>query len=134
MEIIKDHEKEIDKKIEIYESNKDDYKIIILSSGLLLSFLGIIFLFSFFVGSYILFILSLLAFSISLVLFSLNTYRIIINREEIKRLKLIKTDKNIYEENEIKEIILDSFKYIKNYFYESLIKIMNLIEKNKSKI
>jgi len=134
MEIIKDHEKEIDKKIENYNKKSDDYKIIILSSGLLLCFLGCISLFSFFVGSYLLLLLALLSFSITLVLFSINTYKIIINREEVKRLKLIKEDKDIYEDSEIKDIILDSFTYIKNYFYETLTRIINLLEKNKSKI
>lgn len=134
MEIIKDHEIEIDSRILDYEGKSDDYKIIILSSGILLSFLGVMFIFSFFVGSYILFLLAFLSFSISLVLFVLNTYKIMINREEIKRLKLLKENKNIYEESEIKDIICDTFTYLKNYFYEGLTKIINLLEKNKSKI
>lgn len=134
MEIIKEHEIEIDSRILDYEGKSDDYKIIILSSGILLSFLGVMFIFSFFVGSYILFLLAFLSFSISLVLFVLNTYKIMINREEIKRLKLLKEDRNIYEESEIKDIICDTFTYLKNYFYEGLTKIINLLEKNKSKI
>lgn len=134
MEIIKEHEIEIDSRILDYEGKSDDYKIIILSSGILLSFLGVMFIFSFFVGSYILFLLAFLSFSISLVLFVLNTYKIMINREEIKRLKLLKENKNIYEESEIKDIICDTFTYLKNYFYEGLTKIINLLEKNKSKI
>lgn len=134
MEIIKEHEQEINSKIKNYENNNDDYKLIILSSGLLLCFLGIMFIFSFFVGSYILFLLSFLAFSIALVLFSINTYKIFINREEIKRLKLIKEDKNIYLESEIKDILFDSYKYIKNYIYELLTRIVDIFEKNKSKI
>ena len=133
MEIIKDHEKEITEKINKYDNKKDDY-LIILSSGLLLCFLGIMFIFSFFVGSYIMFVLAFSAFSISLVLFSLNTYKIILNREEVKRLKLIKEDKNIYDENELKDILIDSFKYIKNYIYEIILKVINILEKNKSKI
>ena len=80
------------------------------------------------------FILAFAAFSISLVLFGLNTYKIILNREEVKRLKLIKEDKNIYDDNELKDILIDSFKYIKNYFYGIILKIMNILEKNKSKI
>lgn len=134
MEIIKEHEHEIDTKIKNYENKSDDYKIVILSSGLLLCFLGIMFIFSFFVGSYILFLLSFLSFSIALVLFSINTYKIFINREEIKRLKYIKEDKNIYLESEIKDILFDSFKYIKNYIYELLNRIVDIFEKNKSKI
>ena len=134
MEIIKDHEKEITEKINNYEIKRDDYLIILLSSGLLLCFLGIMFIFSFFVGSYIMFILAFAAFSISLVLFGLNTYKIILNREEVKRLKLIKEDKNIYDDNELKDILIDSFKYIKNYFYGIILKVINILEKNKSKI
>ena len=134
MEIIKDHEKEIIKKIELYENQKDDYKIILVSSGLFLSFLGFIFIFSFFVGSYLLFFLAFISFSISLVLFVMNAYKIYINREEVKRLKLIRENKNIYEESEIKDIIFDVFTYIKKYFYEVATKIINLLEKNKSKI
>lgn len=134
MEIIKEHEKEMIKRIDNYSLKSDDYKIIILSSGLLLCFLGCVTIFSFFVGSIILFLLSLLSFSTTLVLFGLNTYKIIIEREEIKRLKLILENKNIYEDNEIKELFTDIFTIIKNYFYETLTKIINLLEKNKSKI
>ena len=36
--------------------------------------------------------------------------------------------------SEIKDIICDTFTYLKNYFYEGLTKIINLLEKNKSKI
>ena len=131
MEIIKDHEKEITEKINNYEIKRDDYLIILLSSGLLLCFLGIMFIFSFFVGSYIMFILAFAAFSISLVLFGLNTYKIILNREEVKRLKLIKEDKNIYDDNELKDILIDSFKYIKNYFYGIILKVINILEKEE---
>lgn len=134
MKIIKDHEKDMYKKIKYYEDKKEDFKIIIFSSGLLLSFLGFMFIFSFFVGSYILLLLSFLSFSTTLVLFTMNTYKILITREEIKRLKLIKENKDIYKISEIKDIILDSFTYIKNYFYETLTRIINLLEKNKSKI
>lgn len=134
MEIIKDHEKEINDRIFNYDLRRNDFILIILSSGLLLSFLGVMFVFSFFVGSYILFLLSFLAFSIALVLFILNTYKILINREEIKRLKLIRENKDIYEDSEIKDIICDTFTYIKSYFYECITKIINLFEKNKSKI
>lgn len=134
MEIIKDHEKEMIKRIDNYSLKSDDYKIIILSSGLLLCFLGCVTIFSFFVGSIILFLLSLLSFSTTLVLFSLNTYKIIIEREEIKRLKLILENKNIYEDNEIKELFTDIFTIIKNYFYETITRIINLLEKKKSKI
>ena len=133
MDIIKDHEVEIKNKINYYENKKDDYKIIILSSGLFLLVLGALFIFSFFVGSYILLLLTLISFSISLVLFGMNTYKIVIFREEIKRLKYIKNNKNIYNENELKDIILDGFTYVKKYFYEFILKIITLVDNIKVK-
>ena len=134
MEIIKEHEKEIDKRITNYEDVKEDKKIIIMSSGLLLCFLGVLLIFSFFVGNFVLFYLAVISFSISLTLFLINTYKILMNREEIKRLKLIRENKDIYESDELKEIFVDSLSYIKNYFYELVEKIINIFEKNKSKI
>lgn len=133
MDIIKDHEIEIKNKLNYYENKKDDYKIIILSSGLFLLVLGALFIFSFFVGSYILLLLTLISFSISLVLFGMNTYKIVIFREEIKRLKYIKNNKNIYNENELKDIILDGFTYVKKYFYELILKIITLVDNIKVK-
>lgn len=133
MDIIKSHEKEINNKINYYENEKDDYKIIIISSGLFLLVLGALFIFSFFVGSYTLLLLTLLAFSISLVLFCMNTYKIIIFREEIKRLKLIKNNKNIYNDNELKDMVIDGFIYIKKYFYELILKIITLVDNIKVK-
>lgn len=133
MDIIKDHEIEIKNKINYYENKKDDYKIIIFSSGLFLLVLGALFIFSFFVGSYILLLLTLISFSISLVLFGMNTYKIVIFREEIKRLKYIKNNKNIYNENELKDIILDGFTYVKKYFYELILKIITLVDNIKVK-
>lgn len=133
MDIIKDHEIEIKNKLNYYENKKDDYKIIILSSGLFLLVLGALFIFSFFVGSYILLLLTLISFSISLVLFGMNTYKIVIFREEIKRLKYIKNNKNIYNENELKDIILDGFTYVKKYFYEFILKIITLVDNIKVK-
>ena len=133
MDIIKDHEIEIKNKINYYENKKDDYKIIILSSGLFLLVLGALFIFSFFVGSYILLLLTLISFSISLVLFGMNTYKIVIFREEIKRLKYIKNNKNIYSDNELKDIILDGFTYVKKYFYELILRIITLVDNIKVK-
>lgn len=133
MDIIKDHEIEIKNKINYYENKKDDYKIIILSSGLFLLVLGALFIFSFFVGSYILLLLTLISFSISLVLFGMNTYKIVIFREEIKRLKYIKNNKNIYSENELKDIIVDCLTYVKKYFYELILKIITLVDNIKVK-
>jgi len=134
MEIIKEHEKEIDRRIMNYENVKEDKKIIIMSSGLLLCFLGVLLIFSFFVGNFVLFYLAVISFSISLTLFLINTYKILIDREEIKRLKLIRDNKDIYESDELKEIFVDSLSYIKNYFYELVEKIKKIFEKNKSKI
>ena len=133
MDIIKDHETEINNKIEYYDTRKDDYKIILLSSGLFLLVLGSLFIFSFFVGSYILLLLTFISFSISLLLFSMNTYKIVLFREEIKRLKNIKYDNLILYDNEIKNIILDSFTYIKKYFYEVTLKIINIVDNIKVK-
>ena len=133
MDIIKDHEIEIKNKLNYYENKKDDYKIIIISSGLFLLVLGSLFIFSFFVGSYILLLLTLISFSISLVLFGMNTYKTVIFREEIKRLKYIQNNKNIYNENELKDIILDGFTYVKKYFYELILKIITLVDNIKVK-
>lgn len=133
MDIIKDHEKEIRKKVNYYENKKDDYKIVILSSGFFLLVLGALFIFSFFVGSYVLLLLTFLSFSISLVLFGMNTYKIVLFREEIKRLNYIKSERNIYKDSELKDIIIDSFTYVKKYFYELVLKIMTLVDNIKVK-
>jgi len=74
MEIIKEHQKEMDEKINLYEEKRDDNIIILLSTIFLLFVLGFVFIFSFFVGSYLFLILSLSSFSITLILFTLNTY------------------------------------------------------------
>lgn len=133
MEIIKDHENEINERIEDYNNNKEDYKIIIISSALLLFALGCTFVFSFFVGSYILFFLTLFSFIIMLIMFSLNTYNTFINREEIKRLENIKNNKIILDDKELKSVFKDSFIYLKNYFYEIILKIIDLIDDIKVK-
>lgn len=133
MEIIKDHEKEINEKIESYHKNEEDYKLIIISSGLILIALGCTFIFSFFVGSYILFTLTLLSFITLLVMFSLNTYNIFINREEVHRLESIKNNKIILDDKELSNILKDSFTYIKKYFYEIILKVIDLIDGIKVK-
>ena len=133
MEIIKDHENEINERIEDYNNNKEDYKIIIISSALLLFALGCTFVFSFFVGSYILFFLTLFSFIIMLIMFSLNTYNTFINREEIKRLRNIKNNKIVLDDKELSNILKDSFTYIKTYFYEIILKIIDLIDDIKVK-
>ena len=130
MEIIKDHKKEIEDKISNYQNNKDDYKIIIISSGLVLIALGFTFVFSFFVGSYILFTLTLISFISMLIMFSMNLYNIIMAREEVHRLESIKNDKIELDEKELKNILKDSFTYIKNGLYEIILKIMDLIDGN----
>ena len=133
MEIIKEHQKEIDYRINYYDNNKDDYKIIILLSSFFLCVLGCVFIFSFFVGSYLFLLLSLISFSITFTLFIINTYKNFMFREEIKRLKLIKENKNILNDDELKDIILDLFKIIKNYFYSVIIKILDMFETKKVK-
>jgi len=133
MEIIKAHEKEINKKIEYYNNKKDDDKIIILSSSLILIVLGFLFVLGFFFGSYELLIISLISFSIALYLYILNTYKIWIFRTEIKRLNYVKENKLFNEEDEILGLIKDSFVVMKNKFYEIILKVISLFEK-KSKI
>lgn len=133
MEIIKDHQKEIDEKIENYNDKKDDNLIVLLSTSLLLIVLGCVFMFSFFVGSYLFLLLSLVAFSITLVLFTINTYKIVLFREEIKRLKLIKENKDIFKNNELKEIILDSITIVKDKIYNVIIKIFDILDNKKVK-
>ena len=133
MEIIKDHENEVQERINDYYKNEEDYKIIIISSALILIALGCTFIFSFFVGSYILFTLTLLSFVSMLVMFSMNTYNILINREEIKRLKNIKNNKIVLDDKELSNILKDSFTYIKTYFYEMVLKIIDLIDGIKVK-
>jgi len=133
MEIIKDHKKEIDEKIENYYDKKDDNLIVLLSTSLLLIVLGCVFMFSFFVGSYMFLLLSLSAFSITLGLFTINTYKIILFREEIKRLKLIKENKDIFKNNELKEIILDSITIVKDKIYSVILKIFDILDNKKVK-
>lgn len=133
MEIIKDHKKEIEDKISNYQNNKDDYKIIIISSGLILIALGFTFVFSFFVGSYILFTLTLISFISMLIMFSTYLYNIAMDREEVHRLESIKNAKIELDEKELKNILKDSFTYIKNGLYEIILKIMDLIDGIKIK-
>ena len=133
MEIIKDHENEIQERINYYHKNEEDYKIIIISSALILIALGCTFIFSFFVGSYILFTLTLLSFISMLVMFSINTYDILINREEIKRLENIKNNKIVLDDKELSNLLKDSFTYIKTYFYGIVLKIIDLIDGIKVK-
>lgn len=133
MEIIKDHQKEIDEKMNLYEKTHDDNLIILLSSALLLIVLACVFIFSFFVGSYIFLLLALISFSITFSLFCVNTYKIILFREEIKRLKLIKENKDILNDNELKDILIDSFKIVKDKIYTALIKIFDIFENKRVK-
>lgn len=134
MEIIKEHEQEIDKEIKYYNKNKEDYKIILISSSLFLIVLGFLFIFSFFVGNYILFILTLLSFIISLVLFIINTYKTLLFREEVKRLIRIKDNTIVLNDNELLDIFKDLFIYIKKYYYELITKIFKLFDNIKVKL
>lgn len=133
MEIIKEHEVEIEKKINYYNNKKDDYKIVILSSGFILIALGCLFVISFFFGSYMLLFASLISFSIILYLFGLNFYKIFLFREEVRRLKLIRENKFVSDDNELKELVFDTFTIIKNKFYELVLKIISIIDNIKVK-
>ena len=133
MEIIKEHKKEIDDRINLYENNKEDSKLVILLNSFLLCVLGFVFIFSFFVGSYIFLLLSLIAFSITLTLFCINIYNNFLLREEIKRLKLIKENKNILNDNEIIELLKDIIKILKNKIYNIITKFINVFENKKVK-
>ncbi|MBQ3021167.1 MAG: hypothetical protein IJD92_02975 [Bacilli bacterium] len=133
MEVISDHKKEITEKINYYDNKRNDYIFIIFSSLLFILFLGFICLFSFFTGSYIFLLLSIVSFSISLVVFSSNLYNILLFRKEVKRLVNAIENKNFADNNEFKEIILDSFIFVKNYIYNVLIKIISLFENIKVK-
>ena len=132
MEIIKEHQEDMNKRIEYYNSKKDDYKIIIISSALILITLGCIFGISFFFGSYPLLLVSFVSFSILLYLFILSTYKIYIFREEIKHLEYIIGNKEIFE-SEIKEIIKDSFIILKDKYYDIVLKIITIIDNIKVK-
>lgn len=132
MEIIKEHEQDINNRIEYYNSKKDDYKIIIMSSALILITLGFIFGVSFFFGSLPLLLISFISFSILLYLFVLSTYKIFIFREEIKHLEYIKGNKEVFE-SEIKEIIKDSFIILKDKYYDIVLKIITIIDNIKVK-
>ena len=133
MEIIKDHKIDMDINIEKYENKKEDNLIIILSSAFLLIVLGFVFLFSFFVGSYIFLTLSLISFIITLILFIINTYKIILFREEIKRLKLIKDNKDIFDSSELRDIIFDSIIILKDKIYNVILKCFELLDNKKVK-
>ena len=130
MEIIKEHEQAIDKEIKYYNYNKEDYKIILISSSLFLIVIGCLFIFSFFVGNYILFILTLL----SLVLYIINTYKTLLFREEVKRLVKINNNTLELNDNELLDIFKDIFTYIKKYYYELITKILKIFDNIKVKL
>ena len=124
---------DISKLKEKWNANKEDYKLVIISSGLILIALGFTFVFSFFVGSYILFTLTLLSFIAMLIMFSYNIYNIIINREEVKRLENLKNNKLVLDDRELSNIFKDIFTYIKNGFYGIILRILDLIDGIKIK-
>ena len=134
MEIIKDHEQEINKEIEYYKNNKEDYKIIIITSSLILNVLGFLFIFSFFVGNYLLFILSLISFISSLVIYIAFLYKTILFREEVRRLINIKNNNIYFNDNELIDFFKDIFIYIKNYFYGIILKISDIFDNIKVKL
>ena len=128
MEIVKDHEIQMNKVIDYYDKNKDDYRIIIMSSSLFLIVLGFLFIFSFFVGNYLLFIMILISFIISFVLYTIYLYKTLLYREEVKRFRNIKNNILILDNNELLEILKDSFTYIKNYFYIVITRLIKIFD------
>ena len=52
---------------------------------------------------------------------------------KIKQYLSIKNNKNIYNENELKDIIVDCLTYVKKYFYELILKIITLVDNIKVK-
>ena len=66
-------------------------------------------------------------------LFTINLFNTFINREEVKRLINIKENKIVLDDKELSTIAKDSFVYIKKYFYNIILKIMNLIDNIKVK-
>ena len=134
MEIVKDHEIEIDKEIKYYNNNKEDYKLILFTSSLFLVVIGLLFIFSFFVGSYVLFILSLLSFIASLTTYIIFMYKTLLFREEVKRLTNIKNNNLVIDDNELMDVFSDSYKYLKKYFYEFILKIINIFDNIKVKL
>lgn len=108
MEIIKDHKEEINNKIEYYYNKREDYKIIFLANEIALLILGCIFLFSFFIGDTIFFLMSLFILSIYLLIFINYSYRILLLREEVKRLESLYEEEYSYVffEN-LKKLIVD---------------------------
>lgn len=133
LEIIKEHKEEIDKKVDYYNNFKDDYQIIIIVNASILITLGVLFGISFFFGSSILLMISFVSFVISLYLFSLYTYKILLFREEVKRLVYIRENKDILDRNELGELCLDTFIILKDKFYNIVLKIMNVIDDIKVK-
>jgi len=54
-------------------------------------------------------------------------------REEVKRLKLIKDNKNIFKTSELKEIVFDSFVILKDKIYNVVLKIFDILDSKKVK-
>ena len=134
MEIIKDHNIEIDNEISFYKNNINDYKFIIIFSLLILIVLGLFTLFTFFIGNNILFIVANLIFLTTLLLSMFNIYKIYIFREEVKRLETIKNNKLVLDDEEVLTLIKDATVYIKNYLYEIILKVLDIFDGKKSKI
>ena len=63
----------------------------------------------------------------------MNTYKILLFREEVKRLKNIKNNKIVLDDKELKNIFIDCFTYLKNTFYSLVLKIVNLFDNIKVK-
>lgn len=134
MEIIKSHKMEIQNRANYYDNVKEDYKYIMLLSEILILSIGLIFVLSFFTGSYILFSITLLSFILTLVLYLINAYKILLFRAEVKRLKRILNNENIFEDdNELLEIFKELFVTLKNRISEFIGKITLIFENRKYK-
>jgi len=54
-------------------------------------------------------------------------------REEIKRFKLVKENKDIFNYNEFKDIILDTYTILKDKGYNLILKILSVLDNKKVK-
>ncbi len=134
MEIIKNHKVEIEEKIDYYENNKNDFKLILLLSEILLLFLGSLFILSFFLGSYVFYISLLLIFTSSLIAYLYNLYNFLLFRLEVKRLVDLNYSYDNLDQKSNNIMVFKSVKILfKSYIYGFLSRIVSIFD-NKSKI
>ena len=112
LEIIKEDKKEIKSKIEYFNSKKDDYKIIIMFNEIILLFLGLIFMSSFFIGDLIFFTISLISLFLYFLIFLNYFKKIYFLAEEINILNEILSNNN-YDLSITKELknLTDNIKF-----------------------